>query len=76
MEKKNAQWNMTIGSVGSRDQKPQMIQSINNKRSRSKPIEQYLTASVRSDGSDIGNESTTAGLTSENLGSPLINNKR
>ena len=76
MDKKNAQWNMTIGSVGSKDQKPQILQNINSKRSRSKPIEQYLTTSVRSAGSDIGNESTTAGLTSEDLGSPLISQKR
>ena len=76
MDKKNAQWNMTLGSVGSKDQKPQLLQNINSKRSRSKPVEQYLTASVRSAGSDIGNESTTAGLTSEDLGSPLISQKR
>ena len=48
------------------------------RRSRSnKPM--YLTASLKKpmsgDGSDIGNESTTIGI-SEDTGSPLINHKR
>ena len=50
---------------------------MNTKRSRSKPIENYLSASIKSAGhSDLGNESTTAGVTSEDLGSPLTNKKR
>ena len=78
MDKKNTQWNLTLNSVGSRDkQNPEVVANSKTRRSRSKPIEQYLTASVKSaGGSDLGNESTTAGLASEDLGSPLISQKR